>query len=113
MPYTSDDLAKRALGYLQLRQAGQEPAPEDIAGIQEYIEPLVEQLGIGGVAYVGDTNQIDGSFFLPLAKRLALEAAPEFGQPAADIGTTQELEAVLRALTASKSVGNPVKIAYF
>lgn len=113
MPYTSDDLARRALGYLQLRQAGQEPNPEDVEGIQEYIEPLTEQLGISGVAYVGDSDQIEGAFFLPLAKRLALEAAPEFGQPVVDIGTIQQVEAVIRALTASKASDIPVKIAYF
>jgi hypothetical protein len=113
MPYTSTDLATRALGFLQLRQAGQVASPEDLEAVLEFVDPLIEQLGIGGVAYVGDSDNIEGSFFLPLAKRLALEVAAEFGLQLPDIGTVQDLEATIRALTAKKSSGFPVKIAYF
>jgi hypothetical protein len=113
MPYTSDDLAKRALGILKAREAGQEPSPEDMAGIKEFIPPLLEQLGISGAGYVGDEDDIPGYLFLPLAKRLALEAASEWGLEAVGVESIQEIETVLRALTASKASSAPVKVRYF
>lgn len=113
MAFTSDDLATRALGFLQLRQAGQSANPEDLQAVREFIEPLIEQLGIGGVVYVGDADDIDGAFFLPLAKRLAREIEGEFGTVAQNLPTIEDLEATIRALTAKKSSGFPVKMDYF
>ena len=113
MPKTSDDLAKRALGILGKLEAGQTPNPEDVDAVKAVIAPLVSQLGLESVTYVGDENEIDDPVFLPLAKRLALEVAPDFGLPAADEAAIQDANMPLRRLSATRPTGIPVRAEYF
>lgn len=113
MPNTSEDLAAEALGIVNVLQAGQDPNPEDLAYVLKVIPRLVAQVGIGGVVYVGDADDIDDAIFLPLAGRLALEIGPRFGLPAVDKATKVESDATLRALAGSKPSGFPVKVDYF
>lgn len=113
MPKTSEQLAIRALSILGKVQAGQTPATEDVAAVVDVIEPLVAQIGIGSVVYVGDLDSIDDAIFLPLARRLALEVAPDFGLPAVDKDTIDQQNAVLRALAANAASGFPVRVTYY
>lgn len=113
MPNTSVDLASEALGIVNALQAGQEPNPEDLAYVLTVIPRLVAQVGIGGVIYVGDADDIPDEIFLPLAERLSYEIAPRFGLSAVDRATKNEMDAVLRALASSKPSGFPAKVMYY
>lgn len=110
MPKTSTELAEEALGVLQM---GQQLNPEDVAYVEARIGPLVAQLGIEGSVYVGDTDEIDDAFFLPLAERLALELASRFGLPVTDVGTKEVANQVLRRLARDTATDDPVPAEYF
>lgn len=113
MPKTSDDLAIRALSILNKVQAGQEPYAEDVAAVKAVIGPLVAQLGLDGVTYVGDEDEIDDAVFLPLARRLALEVAPDFGLPAVDEATINAADRPLRRLSAARPSDQVIPAEYF
>lgn len=98
MPKTKTELATRALGILGKLEAGQTPSTEDLTLIEEMIDPLVAYLGLVDVIYIGDSDQIDDAAYLPLAARLALEIAPDFGLPAADTETKRDADRPLRRL---------------
>ena len=113
MPKTNDDLAKRALAILGKIEARQTPNPEDVDAVKAVIPALVMQLGIENVTYVGGESEIDDAVFLPLAKRLALEMAPEFGLPAPDEAAILDANMPLRRLSASRPTGATVRVEYF
>lgn len=113
MPKTKAELATRALGIMGILEAGQTPSAEDLATVSALIDPLASYLGLVNVIYVGDTEDIDDAVFLPLAARLALEAAPDFGLPASDDETKLDAEKPLRRLAASRPSGRPAEVDYF
>ena len=113
MPKTSDELATRALSILGVLQAGQAPSAEDLAVVKAVISPLVAQLGLEGITYVGDEDEIDDAVFLPLARRLALEVAPDFGLPAVDEMTIQAANRPLRLLAAARPTSEVIPAEYF
>lgn len=113
MSKTKTELATRALGILGKLEAGQSPAAEDLTLIEEVIDPLVSQLGLEGVTYVGDPDLIDDAVFLPLARRVALEVAPDFGLPAVDEATIEAANRPLYRLSASSPTYTPQKAKYF
>jgi len=113
MSKTKTELATRALQILGVAAAGQSASAEDLSLVEGVIDPLTAQLGIQGVAYVGDTDAIDDAVYLLLARRLALEIAPDFGLPAADDATILEAEKPLRRMSASGPTYAPQKAKYF
>jgi hypothetical protein len=110
MPKTSTELAEEALGVLQM---GQQLNPEDVTFVEARIEPLVAQLGLEGSVYVGDADEIDDAYFLPLAERLALEVASRFGLQVPDLATKEAANQVLRRLNRETWTDCPVKAEYF
>jgi hypothetical protein len=110
MPKTRTELAEEALGVLQM---GQQLNPEDVTYVEDRIDPLVAQLGLEGSVYIGDSDQIEDAFFLPLAERLALEVASRFGLPAVDASTKEVANQVLRRLNRDTWTDEPVKAEYF
>ncbi|WP_262298391.1 hypothetical protein [Microvirga sesbaniae] len=113
MTKTRTELATRALGILNLLQAGQAPHPEDLTAVAGIVDPLAAQLGLDNVIYVDDTDGIDDAVFLPLAARLALEIAPDFGLPAVDDATKARAEAPLRRLAARPPSYRPLTMTSF
>lgn len=113
MSKTKTELATRALQILGVAAAGQSVAAEDLTLVEGIVDPLVAQLGIQGVTYVGDTDEIDDAVFLPLARRLALEITSDFGMPAADEMTVLEADKPLRRMSASGPSYAPQKAKYF
>ena len=113
MSKTKTELATRSLGIMGTVEAGQLPAAEDLQTVSDLIDPLIAYLGLVNVIYVGDADEIDDAAFLPLAARLALEAAPDFGLPAADDDTKLNAEKPLRRLAASRPSGRPAPVEFF
>ena len=109
---TRADLARRAATELGKLVSGQDIEAEDQATIDDLIDPLVQQLSIDGVVTIGDTEEIELEYFLPLARLLANEAAQSFG-----IGKSGEVqareEAVLRRLTSRKPTYETLKTNYY
>jgi hypothetical protein len=98
MSKTKTELATRALSIVGKVQAGQTPAAEDLTLVEGVAEALVEQLNATQVCYVGDIDAVEDSYYLPLARRLALEIGPDFGLPAVDDDTIKAANAALRRL---------------
>lgn len=113
MAKTSTDLATRALQILGTVSAGQAVAPEDLLLAEAQVEPLLAQLAQLGEIYFGEPDAIDDAAFLPLARRLALELAPDFGLPAPDIATVRAADAELRRLGWRVPTDHPVRADYF
>lgn len=113
MPKTREELATRALVIINRAQAGQTPNPEDLASVDSVIDPLLAQLGIDEVVYVGDADAIDDQLFLPLARRLALEIGPDFGLPAPDDAALNTADGRIRRLTALRTYVEPIRAEYF
>lgn len=113
MAQTKTQLATRALSILGKVAAGQSVPAEDLTLVEGVIGPLVAQLGIEGVTYVGDEDEIDDAVFLPLSRRLALEIAPDFGLPAPDNATIEDADRPLRRMAASAPSYAPQKAVYY
>lgn len=113
MPKTREDLATRALVIINRAQAGQTPNPEDLASVDSVIDPLLAQLAIDEVVYIGDPDAIDDHLFLPLARRLALEIGPDFGLPAPDNVALETVNGAIRRLTALRTFIEPIRAEYY
>lgn len=113
MAKTSLDLATRALQILGTVSAGQPVSSEDLFLAMSQVDPLLAQLAQLGEIYFGEADAIDDAAFLPLARRLALELAPDFGLPAPDLGTIRAADAELRRLAWRAPAAQPVVADYF
>lgn len=113
MAKTKTQLATRALSILGKVQAGQSPASEDLTLVEGLVDDLCDQLARDDVIYIGDTGSIEESVFLPLAARLALEAAPDFGLPAVDDDTKRNADRPLRRLASRRPSYKALKATYY
>ena len=78
---TKAELISRALGFLNVIQAGQDPSAEDYALVEGHVSGKVAELARRKILYVNDVDSIEDELFLPLARLVANSAGPEFGQP--------------------------------
>lgn len=121
---TTQQLIYRALTEMGRLYPGDAPADEDYDTVEALIEPLVAQLNAEEIAYIDDIDAIDPKWFLPLARLVAIEAAPSFGQsaiasllannraPNLDMLRDREY-ATLRRINATPSTGEVLKGQYF
>ncbi len=109
---TRIDLIERAATELGKLVAGQNIEDEDRETIDNLVDPLIQQLAIDGVVYVDDSEGIRVEYFLPLARLLANEAAPSFGQAKNPTVQASE-ESYLRRLTAMRPPYEPLRVDYF
>lgn len=109
---TREDLIARALTELGKLVAGQNVEEEDEQTVDDLVDPLLQQLSIDGVVYIGNPDAIEPEYFLPLARLLANEAGPSFGIPKnEDIKRLDET--TLRRLTAGRPTYQPLVVDYF
>jgi hypothetical protein len=95
------DLIERAATELGVKTSNSPLEDEDYQTIDGLVDPLTAQLSLDGVVDIGDTDQVEAEFFLPLAMLLANVSAKSFGQDfSRDV--KMEQEAVLRKLTSGK-----------
>lgn len=109
---TRTQLIERAAVELGALPSGQELSDEDSDTIENLVDPLVQQLAIEDVVTIEDTDQIPSEYFIPLARLLANESAPSFGQAySADVRAVNA--SVLRRLSAARGTGEVLKATYF
>jgi hypothetical protein len=109
---TRTDLIARAATELGVLPSGQSLSDEDRDTIDGLIDPLLLQLSFDGVVDVPDTDAVPSELFIALARLLANEAAPSFGQPpSADVRMEQEL--LLRRLSAMRATRETLKTTYY
>lgn len=109
---TREDLIARALTELGKLVAGQNVEEEDEQTVDDLVDPLLRQLAIDGVVYIGDADAIEPEYFLPLGRLLANEAGPSFGIPKNEEAKRLD-EAILRRLTAGRPTYQPLVVDYF
>lgn len=78
MTKTARELAGRALARLGKVATGQAPAEEDMKVALDGLPPLLAELQVRKIVYVGDTDAIEDRHFSPLATLLANAVAEEF-----------------------------------
>jgi len=109
---TRTDLIERAATELGALPSGETLSDEDSATLDNLVDPLVQQLSLDGVVDVSDTEAIPSEWFLSLARLLANEAAPSFGQQTSrDVRI--ENEGKLRKITATSPTFEPLKATYY
>lgn len=84
MAKTLQELETEAFAILTGMDPTSSPAAEDLAVIETYVDPLLEQLAADEIVYIADRNSIPESVFLPLARLLANVCGPRFGSPMND-----------------------------
>lgn len=109
---TRAQLIERALKNLGVIEPGEAPSSEDSDTMDGLIDPLLSQLAVDQIIYIGDPEQIELEYFLPLARLLANIAGPDFGSPINE-GAKATDEALLRRMTASKPTYERLKAVYF
>lgn len=109
---TRDQLIQRALKSLAVIEPGEAPSPEDYTTVDDMIDPLLAQLAVDQVVYIGDPDTIELEYFEPLARLLANACGPDFGSPINEEAKYRD-EMTLRRLTASKPTYQPLKVDYF
>lgn len=112
---TRRDLVEQALKNLGVIASGQTPSAEDVARMDAYVDPVLEELEEVGTIEVDDDEAIPAAWFLPLSYVLTGAAASDFGSHndprvilLADRG-----EKRLHALMMTKPTYNRAKSEYF
>lgn len=109
---TEADLITRVLGMLRAIGSGQSGNAEDVAKIQAYIQPKLDDLALREIAYFADSESVSDAALQWVAMAITQDMADDFGiQP--DAGKIQLAEKRLRALEAVRSNGDPIKACYF
>lgn len=115
---TPNELYEKALTFLGAFGAGQTASPEDMDVCNISFRPIVEELAAQDVVYIAvdpvdnDEACIDDTIFIPLAKLLANEIAPEFGIPS-DEGAREMMVRRIRFTNKSGSYGYTQTAEYF
>lgn len=109
---TRAQLIERALKSIGVLEPGEAPAAEDYDTVDDLVDPLIAQLAEDSIVYIQDTDAIDLTIFLPLARLLANAAGPDFGSPINEEAKARD-EQTLRRLSASKPNGDVLKAEYF
>lgn len=112
MSKTQAQLISRALTLLQRLGEGDSPSDGDRELVSDNITPLVAMLSAEGVVNVGSVDEIDDAVFLPLARLLANECAPDFGQPYSDETRARAIMQLNRVLSVP-ATSQPLATDYF
>lgn len=110
---TREQLIERAATELGVLTSGEALSDEDSDTFDNLVDPLVRSLSLDNVVTIGDVEEsIEAEFFLPLARLLANEAAPAFGQQySRDVKLENERQ--LRRLSAARPTGEALKAVYY
>lgn len=109
---TRTQLIERAATELGVLVSGQTLEDEDSDTIDNLVDPLTRQLSLDSVVDIADTDAVESEYFLPLARLLANEAAPSFGQQRSE-DVKMANERLLRRLSATRSTGETLKALYY
>lgn len=76
---TRRQLVDQALDNLGALPTGQTPSAEDVARMDGYVDPVIEELAEKRIVEVDDLQAIPAAWFLPLSYLLSGAAAAAFG----------------------------------
>lgn len=97
---TRADLVVRALDKLGVTAAGQNPAAEDYALIDDQVDSVLDSLAAQEI-YAADPDAIALDAYQSLAEVLAEACRPDFGQPPSP-DTTEMARRVLKRISSAK-----------
>ena len=80
--FSEQDLIYEVLSSMSRRDSGEAPSSDDYDECLRIAEAVVEQLVADRVVFIDDIDSIDGSVFLPLARRVACDCVGKFGNSA-------------------------------
>lgn len=109
---TLAELETEAFAILTGAEPGATVAAEDLAVIDTYVDPLLDQLAADRVVYIGNKNEIPNEFFMPIVRLLANVCGPRFGSPMNE-QAKQADEATLRRLNATRPTGEVMRAVYY
>lgn len=117
MSRTRADLRREVLEILGVLASGQDVEAEDADTIDSRITSVLPMLSALGVVYVGDEEEFDDEYFLPIAQIVAEKTCVPFGIVG---GRKQEIERdankarfELRRMTAAVPSSEPVRSEYY
>lgn len=113
-----EELVYRALSKLKVLAAGQTPAAEDYAVVDNDLEPVLSDLSTRNIYPYGDPDQIEDNAFVHLAVCLAVSTSGDFSGVQIDPQMSNEqlrllAESRLRELTAQTLSGQPQRVEYY
>lgn len=109
---TREELVNRALQKLKVLAAGQTPAAEDYAVVDNDLEPVLSDLSAREIYPFGDPDNIEDEAFVHLADILANSVAADFGrEPSETVRIMAENR--LRVLNREILSGQTLKVDYF
>jgi len=98
---TRAQLKTRAGKSLAIIEPGEALSTEDDATLDDLVDPLIAQLAADNVVYIDDSEAIDVTYFLPLARLLANLAGPDFGSPINEEAQVRD-ENILKRLASTR-----------
>jgi hypothetical protein len=109
------ELKERALKNLGVLAEGQTAATEDLAEVDDHIDPLLAELTDRDIFYVVDDEAIDDSAFLSLGHCLAWACAAQFGAQAdpALAALAQQAEMKLKNIASEGPTYRALKVQAF
>ena len=108
---TRDQLITRALKSLAIIEAGEAPAAEDYATVDDMVDPLIAQLEADEIIYIQDSDAIELQYYEPLARLLANACGPDFGSPVNE-DARQRDQQILRRINATRPTYETLKVDY-
>lgn len=112
MSKSRQELIERALEEVGVKAAGVTPDAEDVAVIENEIDPVMSDLATRGVYQWGDPDEFDNGAFIHLALLIANSKARVFGVPY-DEGVRLQCERRLRQLELTTLSGQRQTTEYF
>lgn len=109
---TRDQLKERAAKDLGVILPGEALSTEDDETLDGLVDPLIAQLAADEVVYIGNIEEIELEYFLPLASLLANMAGPDFGSPVNDDARKRD-EATLKRISSTRPKYGVAEGSYF
>ncbi len=110
------DLVTEALANLGVLAAGQMPAAEDYAFVDEKLESIMDGLAAREIVYVPDLSAIPNPWFDSLAAIVAYACRSKFGITGDDLQTltinNAEAERNLKVMTRGRPTYEPLRTPY-
>lgn len=109
---TLTDLKTEAFAILTSLDPAATPDAEDLATIDQYVDPLLAQLAADEIVYINNSDEIPVEYFLPLTRLLANVAGPRFGSAMNEQAKLAD-ERALKRLVSGKPTFETQKVDYY
>lgn len=118
MAITRNDMIIRVADLLSVSAIGQALSSDDAAKIGQWYDMTLDYWSARGMTYVGDADDVPQELVLPLARAAAVEAAPAFGIPRAEMLTRlgkreQDVKTDMLAIIGDGPTGEVARATYY